>query len=35
MVAGNIFNSVGMQPVSNNKEIKMNAYVGTAQVVIT
>ena len=35
MVAGNIFNSVGMQPVSDNKEIKMNAYIGTAQVVIT
>ena len=35
MVAGNIFNSVGMQPVDDNKEIKMNAYVGTAQVVIT
>ena len=35
MVAGNIFNSVGMQPVDDNKEIKMNAYIGTAQVVIT
>lgn len=35
MIAGNIFNSVGMQPTDNNKEIKMNAYVGTAQVVIS
>jgi hypothetical protein len=24
-----------MQPVDDNKEIKMNAYIGTAQVVIT
>ena len=35
MIAGNIFNSVGMQPTDNNKEVKMNAYVGTAQVVIS
>ena len=35
MIAGNIFNSVGMQPTDDNKEIKMNAYVGTAQVVIS
>ena len=35
MIAGNIFNSVGMQPTNDNKEVKMNAYVGTAQVVIS
>ena len=35
MIAGNIFNSVGMQPTDDNKEVKMNAYVGTAQVVIS
>ena len=35
MIANNIFNSEGMQPVTNNKEIKMNAFVGTAQVVIS
>ena len=35
MIAGNIFNSVGMQPIDNNKEVKMNAHVGTAQVVIS
>ena len=35
MIANNIFNSEGMQPVTNNKEIKMNALVGAAQVVIS
>ena len=35
MIAGNIFNSVGMQPTDDNKEVKMNAYLGTAQVVIS
>ena len=35
MIAGNIFNSVGMQPTDDNKQVKMNAYVGTAQVVIS
>jgi len=35
MIADNIFNSEGMQPITSNKEIKMNAFVGTAQVVIS
>ena len=35
MIAENIFNSIGMQPIDNNKEVKMNAHVGTAQVVIS
>jgi hypothetical protein len=35
MIAGNIFNSVGMQPTNDNKEVKMNTHVGTAQVVIS
>ena len=35
MIANNIFNSEGMQPITNNKDLKMNALVGTAQVVIS
>ena len=35
MIANNIFNSEGMQPITSNKDLKMTALVGTAQVVIS
>ena len=35
MIANNIFNSEGMQPITNNKDLKMTALIGTAQVVIS
>jgi hypothetical protein len=35
MIANNIFNSEGMQPITNNKDLKMTSSVGTAQVVIS
>ena len=35
LVANNIFESVGMQPVTNNKKTEINSYVGQVEVSIT
>ena len=35
LVANNIFQSEGMQPVENNKNTKINSFVGTVEVAIT
>ena len=35
LVANNIFQSEGMQPVENNKNTKINSFVGTVEVSIT
>jgi|TARA_A100001391_G_scaffold98838_1_gene65573 hypothetical protein len=35
LIANNIFQSEGMQPVENNKNTKINSFVGTVEVAIT
>ena len=35
LIANNIFQSEGMQPVENNKNTKINSFVGTVEVSIT